>query len=118
MDSMRAYPRAPWCLTVRPLITHPVGVAQDPLHSVPSGGNRAEVIVTPDTVFLRDSKDPAGPVLEFTPDEWATFAGAVKAGTYDAPRPSLAAVPDHLRPPELQDHPHRGRRPRRRPLPT
>jgi uncharacterized protein DUF397 len=35
-------------------------------------------------VGLRDSKDPAGPVLAFTSSEWSTFIARIKAGTADA----------------------------------
>ena len=31
---------------------------------------------------VRDSKDPEGPVLAFSPGHWRTFAGRVKAGTF------------------------------------
>ena len=31
---------------------------------------------------VRDSKDPEGPVLEFSPGQWRTFAGRVKAGRF------------------------------------
>jgi hypothetical protein len=37
----------------------------------------------PGAVAVRDSKDPHGPVLIFTPDEWAAFAAGVKAGNFD-----------------------------------
>ncbi|WP_329565115.1 DUF397 domain-containing protein [Kitasatospora sp. NBC_01266] len=30
---------------------------------------------------VRDSKDPHGPALAFTPDAWADFIDALKAGT-------------------------------------
>lgn len=30
--------------------------------------------------FIRDSKDPAGPVLAFTADEWSAFERSVRAG--------------------------------------
>lgn len=33
-------------------------------------------------VAVRDSKDPQGPVLVFTPDEWRVFAAGVKAGDF------------------------------------
>jgi hypothetical protein len=42
-----------------------------------------EVAMRPGTVGLRDSKDPASPVLAFTPSEWAAFIGGVKAGEFD-----------------------------------
>ena len=32
--------------------------------------------VLPEAVAVRDSKDPAGPTLRFTPASWATFTGA------------------------------------------
>ncbi|MCX4750045.1 DUF397 domain-containing protein [Kitasatospora sp. NBC_01287] len=34
----------------------------------------------PGEVAVRDSKDPAGPALRFSPQAWAAFAGAVCAG--------------------------------------
>ncbi|GAB3149171.1 hypothetical protein GCM10027290_34920 [Micromonospora sonneratiae] len=36
-----------------------------------------------DVVGLRDSKDPEGPVLAFSPRGWAAFVAATKAGTFD-----------------------------------
>ena len=35
------------------------------------GGNCLEVQAAPDTVKVRDSKNPAGPRLAFTPRAWA-----------------------------------------------
>jgi len=40
---------------------------------------------TPAALAIRDSKDPAGPVLAFTPAHWRTFAARVKAGELDLP---------------------------------
>jgi hypothetical protein len=37
------------------------------------GGHRA----------VRDSKDPAGPVLMFTPGEWSAFTAGVRDGEFD-----------------------------------
>lgn len=34
----------------------------------------------PATVAIRDSKDPDGPILRFTPDAWAAFRAAVVEG--------------------------------------
>ncbi|MET9338610.1 DUF397 domain-containing protein [Nonomuraea sp. NPDC003804] len=34
-------------------------------------------------VALRDSKHEDGPVLVFTPDEWAAFAAGVRDGEFD-----------------------------------
>jgi len=41
-------------------------------------GNCAEV-----AILLRDSKNPDGPVLSFTPDEWRAFVAGVRAGEFD-----------------------------------
>lgn len=38
----------------------------------------------PGAVALRDSKDPEGPVLVFTLDEWRAFAAGVRAGEFDS----------------------------------
>ena len=35
-------------------------------------------------VRIRDSKDPEGPVLIFTQDEWDAFSAGVKAGEFDS----------------------------------
>lgn len=37
-----------------------------------------------DVVPVRDSKDPHGPALVFTPDAFTTFVEAVKAGQFPA----------------------------------
>lgn len=37
------------------------------------GGDCIEVAPAPRTVHVRDSKDPEGPILRFTPDAWAAF---------------------------------------------
>lgn len=34
-------------------------------------------------VYLRDSKDPTGPVLDFNPDGWAAFLAGVRDGEFD-----------------------------------
>ncbi|MFI6228002.1 DUF397 domain-containing protein [Micromonospora echinospora] len=44
-----------------------------------NGGNCVEVADNlPDLVAVRDSKDPTGPVLTFTPAAWTSFTGQVK----------------------------------------
>ncbi|NRQ31378.1 DUF397 domain-containing protein [Nonomuraea sp. NN258] len=49
-----------------------------------------EVAPLPDgSVALRDSKDQDGPVLVFTPAEWAAFTAGVRDGEFDVT--SLAA---------------------------
>lgn len=34
-------------------------------------------------IGVRDSKDPAGPMLRFTPSEWTAFLGGVRNGEFD-----------------------------------
>lgn len=45
--------------------------------------NCVEVAVRADGVGVRDSKDPDGPVLEFTAAEWAAFLAGVRDGQFD-----------------------------------
>jgi Domain of unknown function (DUF397) len=42
--------------------------------------NCVEAAALADTVLLRDSKDPTGPVLTFGADAWAAFLAAVQDG--------------------------------------
>ena len=52
-------------------------------HSGSNGGDCVEVAGhLPDVVAVRDSKDPGGPVLAFTPDDWRAFTAAIKAGKF------------------------------------
>jgi hypothetical protein len=46
-------------------------------------GNCVEVAELTHLVAMRDSKDPAGPVLAFTRVEWQAFLGVVRAGDLD-----------------------------------
>jgi hypothetical protein len=48
-------------------------------------GACVEVAFTPDTVALRDSKDPSGPILQFGAEAWREFVGSVRSGTFDLP---------------------------------
>jgi hypothetical protein len=49
-----------------------------------ANGNCVEVGNLPGGhVGVRDSKDAAGPVLRFTPDEWHAFLGGVRNGEFD-----------------------------------
>lgn len=34
-------------------------------------------------VAVRDSKDPGGPALVFSPDDWRAFIGGIKGGDLD-----------------------------------
>jgi len=47
-----------------------------------SGANGAcvEVAHLPEAVAVRDSKDPTGPKLIFTPQAWAAFVDRTKSG--------------------------------------
>jgi len=50
-----------------------------------ANGNCVEVAELPgDTVGIRDSRDPGGPVLRFTSDEWHAFLGGVRNGEFDS----------------------------------
>ena len=49
------------------------------------GGTHPSARNLPGAVALRDSKDPAGPALVFTRDEWETFGAGVKRGEFDLP---------------------------------
>jgi hypothetical protein len=47
-------------------------------------GNCVEVARNlPGLVAVRDSKDPDGSALIFTPDEWQTFTASVKTGRFE-----------------------------------
>ena len=48
-----------------------------------SNGNCAEVALAAGTVAIRDSKDPHGPVLRYSPDSWRSFLYAARTGAYD-----------------------------------
>jgi hypothetical protein len=51
-----------------------------------ANGDCVEVAALPDgRIGVRDSKDIAGPVLRFTPSEWAAFVGGVRNGEFDSP---------------------------------
>jgi hypothetical protein len=46
-------------------------------------GACVEVCRTDDGVMVRDSKDPNGAVLTFTPDEWTAFINGAKHHEFD-----------------------------------
>jgi hypothetical protein len=53
-------------------------------HSGGNGGQCVEVASNlPGIVAVRDSKDPDGPALIFTPDEWRAFAAGIRGGEFD-----------------------------------
>lgn len=54
-----------------------------------SGGNAGQDCVevarnVPGTVAIRDSKDPQGPILTFTPEVWRAFAARLAVRGADA----------------------------------
>jgi hypothetical protein len=50
-------------------------------YSGSNGGNCVEVAVLPtDSLAVRDSKDPGGPRLRFSREEWRAFTTCVKRG--------------------------------------
>ncbi|MFD4554428.1 DUF397 domain-containing protein [Streptomyces sp. NPDC058469] len=48
-----------------------------------ANGDCVEVAFVIGAVAMRDSKNPDGAVLVFTPGEWATFKSGVQAGEFD-----------------------------------
>ena len=46
-------------------------------------GNCVEARYVDGHVEVRDSKDPDGAVLRFTPEEWVAFVGGVRDGDFD-----------------------------------
>jgi hypothetical protein len=55
------------------------GVWRKSSHSGGNGGDCVEVAAAlPDAIAVRDSKDPDGPKLIFTPATWAAFTAAIR----------------------------------------
>ncbi|HEX9537813.1 MAG TPA: DUF397 domain-containing protein [Streptosporangiaceae bacterium] len=53
-------------------------------YSGTDGGNCVEAAVNPPgIVAVRDSKDPGGPELVFTPAGWEAFIAGVRDGEFD-----------------------------------
>jgi hypothetical protein len=51
--------------------------------SGPNCDNCVEVAFIDQAIAVRDSKNPTGPVLIFTADEWDAFVGGTKDGEFD-----------------------------------
>jgi Domain of unknown function (DUF397) len=51
--------------------------------SSPNCDNRVEVAFVDGAIAVRDSRDPGGAVLLFTPAEWDAFVGGAKDGEFD-----------------------------------
>lgn len=58
-------------------------VWQKSTRSGPNCDNCVEVAFVPGAVAVRDSKNPTGPALLFTIDEWDAFVGGAKDGEFD-----------------------------------
>ena len=48
-----------------------------------NGGNCVEVASTAGIVVIRDSKDPRGPLLQYSRDSWRSFLGEARLGHFD-----------------------------------
>lgn len=51
--------------------------------SGPNCDNCVEVAFVDGAIAVRDSKNPSGAALIFTPDEWDAFVGGAKDGEFD-----------------------------------
>jgi hypothetical protein len=51
--------------------------------SGPNSDNCVEVAFVGEAIAVRDSKNPTGPALIFTPAEWDAFVGGAKDGEFD-----------------------------------
>jgi hypothetical protein len=51
--------------------------------SGPNCDNCVEVAFVSGAIAVRDSKNPSGAALIFTPDEWDAFVGGAKDGEFD-----------------------------------
>ena len=47
-----------------------------------SSRSNNECVELPDLVAIRDSKDPAGPLLAFTRAGWLAFLGSIRASDF------------------------------------
>lgn len=51
--------------------------------SGPYSDNCVEVAEVGDLVGVRDSTDPSGPILQFSPDRWLLFVREARLGKFD-----------------------------------
>lgn len=72
----------PWVKSSRSMSTNCVEVAFAK-SSQSAATSCVEVAACSCHVRVRDSKDPTGPVLTFTRDEWAAFIDGARAGEFD-----------------------------------
>jgi Domain of unknown function (DUF397) len=50
-----------------------------------NGGDCVEVTFAEESVLVRHSRDPRGPVLSFTRSEWRAFIAGTRNGEFDLP---------------------------------
>ena len=48
-----------------------------------ANGDCVEAAAAPGAVVIRDSKDPRGQTLRYSPDSWRSFLSAARAGRFD-----------------------------------
>jgi hypothetical protein len=51
-----------------------------------ANGNCVETAFIDGKIAVRDSKDPEGPMLSFSPGAWSGFVADIHEGHYDQPR--------------------------------
>ncbi|MFD0883588.1 DUF397 domain-containing protein [Streptosporangium algeriense] len=63
-----------------------LSVAQFRKSSLSNSGDACVEVATniPGLVAVRDSKDPSGPALAFTPAQWRSFIGRIRTSAFDA----------------------------------
>lgn len=68
------------------MLWHPVAMADDGMrrewHSACESGECIQVCFEDQTVLMRGSRDPDGPMLTFTLQEWQAFSEAIRAGRF------------------------------------
>lgn len=57
----------------------------------PDGSNCVEVAISPESVYLKNSRHSGGPVLQFLHREWAAFLSGVHNGEFELPGPPAGA---------------------------
>lgn len=60
--------------------------------STPAGAGNAGAVVAAEQVRVRDSKNPDGPILKCTTDEWGQFVASAKAGSSTAKRSPIGTA--------------------------
>ncbi|MFG1809945.1 DUF397 domain-containing protein [Streptomyces sp. NPDC049040] len=71
------------CIEASDSLTH--ATWRKSTHSGGDGGNCIEFAAdVPDVIPVRDSKDPQGPALAFTPAAWTAFVDATARGEFPA----------------------------------